>query len=464
MIDLKLFKDLNDVKSYMNKYRVGAMVIVSPAVATQDKSKFKGKVSKITNFKFTKVGDRLLNIEYELNNDKTNLFSDQDFVLAPEDLIKRDKNIKEKLKMDQKKREEIVENAKQFVKENIEVSPDNIAADGDKIYVKITNPDKYHEKYKNKEGYITSTHDSTLGKRYIVEFNDKNIPPVVVYNNEFEIDFGKNLREKEKKYMKDELKKSFPLIPVTKYNDPMNNTLYLYVNPEFRWPEDENYLVENKGDKFVNIVEENDYKQSLLDKYNYIFGNFFRTDSDDAQRNVNKMADHINKMVEKTKDWANIIRTQFKDNNVYTDEKGDLKIAPSVASILDSKFRKYDESYDKDPAQGYITYYKFKIFSANHSKTTDGHTPTFRFSISKVTIGSKDDDKMLAELCRDYCIGNFFLTKKEAKTSIIFRKLSTFFWYIDDAEAKDKLKFSIIEGCSASAYLSKFKDDKKENK
>ena len=229
-----------------------------------------------------------------------------------------------------------------------------------------------------------------------------------------------NKEKEEHKKMKD-FKNTLPMIPSSCGTSTIDNSIYTYVDQT------------NDDDVFeivgTPITVTDGYTKDLLDKYNYIFGNFFRN-PDKAYLHRNRVSDHINKMVEKAKDWAQIVRKQYQKENIYQDKKDRLNIKSSLDNIFDSKFAIGDENKE-------IVYYKFIVVSE------DGWLKP-EFKLVKTKVENIEPDYSKATICFDYASGNFFLTAKEAKTSIMFKKLKTFFKY--DGEEDLILKDFQIHG------------------
>lgn len=154
---------------------------------------------------------------------------------------------------------------------------------------------------------------------------------------------------------------------------------------------------------------------------NYILGNVFRS-SDIFKFRYDKMMYHrISSLYDKQRDWAWIERKIYngtrKDNfyNKDTDPVDWKTRLSDPKNILLSKYAQNDH------------YYKFII-------------GTDRFIISKVIMPCVNKkgmgipggipDTVYARAAIDYATGNFFTSIKDAKRSIMFQKLKTFFKYM----------------------------------
>lgn len=152
---------------------------------------------------------------------------------------------------------------------------------------------------------------------------------------------------------------------------------------------------------------------------NYIIGNVFRPDKDILPkfRYDNMIYHRISSLYDKQKDWAWIERKIYngtrKDNfyNKDTDPVDWKTRLGDPKNILLSKYAQNDH------------YYKFII-------------GTDRFTISKVImpcVDKKDGgipETVYDRAAMDYAIGNFFTSVKDAKRSVMFQKLKTFFKYM----------------------------------
>ena len=152
----------------------------------------------------------------------------------------------------------------------------------------------------------------------------------------------------------------------------------------------------------------------------YILGNVHRPDYDGIKSTFNqeRAAYHrITSLYDKQRDWAWIERKIYnktrRDNfdNKDTDPVDWRTRLGDPKNILLSKYAQNDH------------YYKFII-------------GTDRFVISKVImpcVDKKDGgipEIVYARAAIDYATGNFFTSVKDAKRSILFQKLKTFFKYI----------------------------------
>jgi hypothetical protein len=151
---------------------------------------------------------------------------------------------------------------------------------------------------------------------------------------------------------------------------------------------------------------------------NYILGNIVRAKvSKEVKKRKQKVIYHrLQSMYDKQKDWAKIQRKAFNQLRKDNFENGtDLdSLDPLDISNKNNIF------YSKFADKGY--YYKL-------------HTSSDFFYIKKVSIPTKDEakdkDQEMKRVCRDYATGNFFTSVKDAKRSIMFQKLKTFFPYSD---------------------------------
>lgn len=337
---------------------------------------------------------------------------------------------------------------KEYIKNHIRVNNDN---NEETTYVIITNPSMGHEKYEGKKGKLIKTKE--VGKYKFAGDEDKPVTKVKLFNVEFkdgakafflskEFDIVFNKKEihsfieklnliseilneaetiddiasimknidKEKDIHREikKFKQTLPMIPVGNggYIDENISSVYFHVFDP----------VETHEDDFTADF----YTNSNEDKLNYIFGNFFRT-LDECKENKKKIKDVIDKAVEKQKDWAMINRIMFHSGYFEKNNHGDYEITPSSsAAIFCSKFA---EKIHDDTR---IEYYKL---------TTD-HFQTY-FYIKKVVVyNHKDTIDEHHKACFDYATGNFFLTHKEAKNSMMFKKMKTFFKYRPEKDTK----------------------------
>ena len=343
---------------------------------------------------------------------------------------------------------------KEYVKNHIHISNDSSE---ETTYVIITNPSIGHEVYKGKKGKLIKIQEvgtyrfidaedapTNKVKLFNVEFKDgtkvmfrsKEIDIVFnkeeinsfleklnliskIFNNAETIDdissIMKNIRkDKDTRREIKKFKNSLPMIPVGNggYVDENNTSVYFHA---FN-------TVESHEDDFTAEF----FTHSNEDKLNYIFGNFFRT-LNECKENKKIIKDVINKAVEKQTDWAMMMHKLFKSGNFEKNIHGVYEIFPSISSIFCSKFAKkirsdiYAKRYEKR-----IEYYKL---------TTDSLQSYFY--IKKVAVCSmKDSMKEKSKVCFDYATGNFFLTYREAKNSMMFKKMKTFFHYCPEKDIK----------------------------
>lgn len=112
----------------------------------------------------------------------------------------------------------------------------------------------------------------------------------------------------------------------------------------------------------------------------------------EATINKNKVLDSIYKNFEKMKDWDSIDRAIFNDESLNRGSLDNIKL---------SKF------------------YKNKRFKNYYKICYDSEFNTFNIK-KQIIVPS-------ANLCFDYAIGNFFITKAEAENSVMYKKMKTFF-------------------------------------
>lgn len=150
---------------------------------------------------------------------------------------------------------------------------------------------------------------------------------------------------------------------------------------------------------------------------NYILGNVFRRDDIQKFRHDNMMYHRISSLYDKQRDWAWIERKIYngtRKDNFYNKDTDPVDWKTRLAdpkNILLSKYAQNDH------------YYKFII-------------GTDRFTISKVImpcVNKKDGgipETVYVRAAMDYATGNFFTSVKDAKRSIMFQKLKTFFKFM----------------------------------
>lgn len=273
--------------------------------------------------------------------------------------------------------------------------------------VKVSNPlIEKHKKFMGMVGEIV-TYSNNDTQEYL-DYSFDVVPTIGVRFEtnknmifeflEEELDFEKP-KKSYKRASQDELRLyDLPVIPDSQR---ANNLRYV-------WFDNKSPIT----DKIASYIS----TSSFMSKY--ILGNIIREkDSKEVKKRKQKVIRHrLHSMYDKQKDWAKIERKSFNqlrknnfENGTDLDSHGPLDIS-NKNNIFYSKF--VDKGY----------YYKF-------------HTSSDFFFLKKVFIPNifeaKDKDQVMERVCRDYATGNFFTSVKDAKRSIMFQKLKTFFTYSD---------------------------------
>ena len=277
--------------------------------------------------------------------------------------------------------------------------------------VKVTNPlIEKHKKFMGMVGEIVTYSNNNTQESTFMDYSFDVVPTIGVRFEtnknmifeflEEELDFEKP-KKSYKKASQDELRLyDLPIIPDSQRANDVRYAWFDKTRP---------------FDKTTPMFERTTYYISASDfMTNYILGNVFRAkDSKEVKKHKQKIIYHrLHSMYEKQKDWAKIQRKAFnqlrKDNFV----NGTDLDSPWSLDISNKNNIFYSKFADK----GY--YYRFSI-------------GTDFFFITKASIPNKDEAKgnykAIARICQDYAIGNFFTSEKDAKRSIIFQKLKTFF-------------------------------------
>lgn len=242
-------------------------------------------------------------------------------------------------------------------------------------YALVNKPNKKsHLPYRNNIGEIIKIYKSTDETIYTLKFGD-----IEEYFSEKEIKISDDI-DYTKIHIKKNIKREdfpseVPVIPqgYGKEKNNINNSL----------------LYSNLGVDFEPLAyyfsNSNLYDISLYNE-----GFCFRT-YEEAKRNKFKVQDSLYKKFEKQKDWANIERKIFNNNNLKS---------------------------------GNLEYIKFSKFFKNRFYYKICIDPEFEtFYIKKMNIGNGNSYLT----CFDYATENFFLTKSEAKNSKMYKKMKTFF-------------------------------------
>ena len=280
---------------------------------------------------------------------------------------------------------------------------------------------------KRKEAFAkltTSIMIKGFAKEFIISNSKKDkftdeifdaIDKVLSENN----DEKENKEKKEIKHHNKELKKykkTLPLIPCAGVeSEPFTKPKVYQEHTTKYYSNDINFP---KPRKNYFTYEEN------YPIYHFITGNFHRT-KEEAIKNRKADLDSMKKAAEKQKDWVEIVRKAVKENNKDIGENDEVKkLIPDFNNIKLSKF------YDKKDNS--FTYYKIsKIFSSGNKY----------FHIEKISRISATKYNILNLIAEDYAKGNFFLTEKEAKNSMMYKKMKTFFK--DFEELSRNYKYSI---------------------
>ena len=158
----------------------------------------------------------------------------------------------------------------------------------------------------------------------------------------------------------------------------------------------------------------------------YVLGNVFRPNKEgDPEINIDRersVYNRIYSLYNKQLDWAWIERNVYnnhrrtcydKDGNLtFKKEWNITKSASDWKNYLGNTKHILYSKFGKDRF-----YYHF-AFCGN------------KFRIVKVLFPIEQDNDIIFErACMDYALGNFFISKKDAKRSLMFQKIKTFFKY-----------------------------------
>ena len=163
----------------------------------------------------------------------------------------------------------------------------------------------------------------------------------------------------------------------------------------------------------------------------YVLGNVFRPNKEgDPEINIDRersVYSRIYSLYNKQLDWAwierkvynNYRRTIYQNGDIYHKEFSIGKEAVDWKKFLGNTRHILKSKYAKNRF-----YYRFSICGN-------------KFCIKRVLFPiDQDSDIVFERACTDYAMGNFFLSKKDAKRSIMFQKLKTFFKYDDGLSSK----------------------------
>jgi hypothetical protein len=159
----------------------------------------------------------------------------------------------------------------------------------------------------------------------------------------------------------------------------------------------------------------------------YVLGNVFRPDKDgDLEINIidreRSVYNRIYSLYNKQLDWAWIERAVYNNyrrtcynkagNSIFKKEWDITKSASDWKKYLGNTTHILYSKFGKERF-----YYHF-AFCGN------------KFRIVKVLFTiEQDNDIVFERACMDYALGNFFISKKDAKRSLMFQKIKTFFKY-----------------------------------
>ena len=206
--------------------------------------------------------------------------------------------------------------------------------------------------------------------------------------------------KKERKYHKarqDDLKKDD--VPIINSNNLITSNKVASVRIEDNEPWTEQYVAQDADENFVK---------------DYILGNVFRptkTNDPEPKYDIERAIFHrIYSLYDKQRDWANIERGAynwyrkdvFSKSGDYDTKDWRKNALGDKRNILRSKFEGW--------------YYRFQIGGD-------------RFFLRRAIIPSNENEPeaIFERVCIDYAMGNFFTSEKDAKRSVLFQKLKTFF-------------------------------------
>lgn len=250
-------------------------------------------------------------------------------------------------------------------------------------YAVVNHPKKRnHVPFRDQVGEIIKTYKGDSDNIYTLKFGDIedyfSEDEIRIIHEEEKIDTTLKHLKNFKHIKRENYPNDIPMIPQGYDKEPIsinNSSVY------FSWESS------NSFNPLCEYFDNNDYLQILK----YINGDFFRTEID-AIIHRNKVLDTTYKNFEKMKDWASIERKIFNSSILNRGSLDNIKL---------SKFSNHKK----------FRYY-YKICCNREFNT---------FSIEKQTITPS------AIMCFDYAIGNFFITRSEAKNSVMYKKMKTFF-------------------------------------
>ena len=182
----------------------------------------------------------------------------------------------------------------------------------------------------------------------------------------------------------------------------------------------------NLGDNYPWVEQKYADKSDHAFIKDYVLGNVFRPYKEgDPEINFDRersVYNRIYSLYNKQLDWAWIERKVYnnhrrtcyaKANNLTFNKDWDItKSASDWKTKLGNSKNILYSKFGKD------RYYYHFAFCGN------------KFRIVKVLFPiERDNDIIFERACMDYAIGNFFISKKDAKRSLMFQKIKTFFKY-----------------------------------
>ena len=206
--------------------------------------------------------------------------------------------------------------------------------------------------------------------------------------------------KKERKYHKarqDDLKKDD--VPIINSNNLVTSNKVASVRIEDNEPWTEQYVAQDEDEDFVK---------------NYILGNVFRptrTNDPEPKYDIERAIHHrIYSLYDKQRDWANIERGAynwyrkdvFSKSGEYNTKDWRKNVLGDKRNILRSKFEN--------------SYYRFQIGG-----------DMFFLRKAVMPLDENYPEPIFERVCIDYAMGNFFTSEKDAKRSLLFQKLKTFF-------------------------------------
>jgi hypothetical protein len=293
--------------------------------------------------------------------------------------------------------------------------------------IKISNPIlKKHKKFLNMVGKIISLSDTNIPALDVIPTAFIKFPYNVNGDFEFlieeiELTDRKNYNEPEPvkkpefeghkfhKATQDELKANdVPIIPDGTGSNKIGSVKW-ELGDNYPWTE---YAYADKSEhKFIK---------------DYVLGNVFRPDKDgDPEINIDRersVYNRIYSLYNKQLDWAWIERKVYNNHRrTCYDKAGNLTFK-----------KEWDITKSASDWKNYLGNTKHILYSKFGKERFYYHFAFCgnKFRIVKVLFPiEQDNDVIFERACMDYAIGNFFISKKDAKRSLMFQKIKTFFKY-----------------------------------